>query len=62
MPPRRALSEISGNQIRKKELSPTTPGIIIGKRSKGAIYTQIYMDTGIPESTLKDIIKNAPER
>jgi Transposase len=62
MPLRRALSEISGNQIRKKELSPATHGIVIGKRSEGATYGQIHRDTGIPKSTVRDTIKLAPQR
>jgi transposase len=62
MPKRRVLSEISGNAIHRKELSPATRGKIIGKAEEGASQRKISRDLTIAKSTIADTIKHAPER
>ncbi len=62
MPQRRVLSEISGNIIHRKELSPATRGKIVGKAEEGASQRKISHDLGVAKSTVADTIKHALER
>jgi transposase len=62
MPQRRVFGEISGNVIRRKELSPATRGRIVGKAEEGASQRKISHDLGIAKSTVADTTKHAPER
>ncbi|RFU26796.1 hypothetical protein B7463_g9544, partial [Scytalidium lignicola] len=54
--PRRVLSEINGNIIPYKDLSPYMRGKIMGKVEEGKSPAQIAKDLNIPDSTIRDTI------
>ena len=60
MPTQRTpLGPISGNRIKKKEISSFIRGVIVGKYSKGATQREIAKDLKIPKSTIHYTLKQA---
>lgn len=49
-------------RLHKKYLTPSTKGRIIGRHASGASYRAILKLKLIPRSTVRDTIKNAPNR
>jgi len=63
MPPQRTpLRPISGNIYRRKELTPYQRGQIVGYSLLSCSPTEISASLNIPESTVRDTLKKAPER
>ena len=61
-PPRTPLGPISGNRVRKTELSPYVRGQIIGQRFQGASLGQIADAFQLEKSTIQYTVEKAIER
>jgi transposase len=60
--PRRPLQEISGNSIKRKELSPYQRGQIVGAARGGMSQAEIAKAFNVAKSTVFDTLFNALER
>jgi IS30 family transposase len=60
--PRLPLAQISGNITKRKELTPYTRGLIIGKHEAGVPISQISHTLGIPSSTVFETIQQNSKR
>ena len=60
--PRRSLSSISSNIIRKKQRSPYTKGQIVGAFKNSTKVPELQKLFGTPETTLRRIIRIIPQR
>jgi len=60
--PRRALAPISGNIPHRKELTPYDRGVVVGYGLAGVMAPQIAIVLNLPESTVRDTLRNAPQR
>jgi transposase len=56
MPPRRPLRAVSGNIVKRKELTPFTRGKILGRHGVGESAHTISQALGIPRRTVRDTI------
>ena len=55
--PRRPLGPVSGNSIRKKELTPYKRGQIVGAAQLGASNVEIAVTLNTPESTVRSTLR-----
>ena len=60
--PRTPLKSISSNITHRKELTPYTRGIIVGKSEEGATPTQIERDLNVPRTTIIDTLNHNSKR
>ena len=60
--PRRALAPISGNIPHHKELTPYKRGVVVGFNLAGVTVSLITIALNLPESTVQDTLRNAPQR
>ncbi len=59
---RTPLAQISGNHVRRTELTPYQRGVIIGAHSAGASPGRISKLSNLPDSTVRTTLKKAAER
>jgi len=60
--PRRALAPISGNIPDHKELTPYKRGVVVGFGLAGVTASLIAIALNLPELTVRDTLRNTPQR
>ena len=59
---RRALAPISGNIPYCKELTPYNRGVVVSYGLAGVTAPQIAIALNLPKLTIRDTLRNAPQR